>query len=36
MLLALEKKYVTHFAANLNSDESQSDKILGEIRKYVN
>ncbi|WP_353274622.1 SCO family protein [Wolbachia endosymbiont (group A) of Ennomos erosarius] len=29
-------KYVTHFAADLNSDESQSDKILVEIRKYVN
>ncbi|WP_353270116.1 SCO family protein [Wolbachia endosymbiont (group A) of Myopa testacea] len=29
-------KYVTHFAADLNSDESQSDKILAEIRKYVN
>ncbi|WP_320157473.1 MULTISPECIES: SCO family protein [unclassified Wolbachia] len=29
-------KYVTHFAADLNSDESQSDKILAEIKKYVN
>ncbi|OJH32151.1 hypothetical protein Wxf_01574 [Wolbachia endosymbiont of Armadillidium vulgare] len=28
-------KYVTHFVADLNSDESQSDKILAEIRKYV-
>lgn len=29
-------KYVTHFAADLNSDESQSDKILAEIKKHVN
>ncbi|MDR2978542.1 MAG: SCO family protein, partial [Rickettsiales bacterium] len=28
-------KYVTHFAADLNSDESQSDKIIAEIKKYV-
>ncbi|MCM1002135.1 SCO family protein [Wolbachia pipientis] len=28
-------KYVTHFAADLNSDESQSDKITAEITKYV-
>ncbi|AAW71132.1 SCO family protein [Wolbachia endosymbiont of Brugia malayi] len=29
-------KYVTHFAADLNSDESQSDKIAAEIKKYIN
>ncbi|QOD38777.1 SCO family protein [Candidatus Wolbachia massiliensis] len=29
-------KYVAHFAADLNSDESQSDKITAEIEKYVN
>lgn len=28
-------KYITHFAADLNSDESQSDKIINEIKKYV-
>lgn len=28
-------KYVTHLAADLNSDESQSDKIINEIKKYV-
>ncbi|WP_395463286.1 SCO family protein [Wolbachia endosymbiont of Cantharis cryptica] len=28
-------KYVTHFAANLNSNESQSDKIAVEIKKYI-
>ncbi|QKX03021.1 redoxin domain-containing protein [Wolbachia endosymbiont of Litomosoides sigmodontis] len=29
-------KYVAHFAADLNSDESQSDKIAAEIKKYIN
>ncbi|WCR58568.1 SCO family protein [Wolbachia endosymbiont of Ctenocephalides felis wCfeJ] len=29
-------KYITHFAADLNSDESQSDKIATEIKKYLN
>jgi protein SCO1/2 len=29
-------RYVTHFATDLNSDESQSDKILAEIKKYIN
>ncbi|WP_341808464.1 SCO family protein [Wolbachia endosymbiont (group E) of Neria commutata] len=35
-LIAPNKEYVTHFAADLNSDESQSDKILAEIKKYIN
>ncbi|MGL9725614.1 MAG: SCO family protein [Wolbachia sp.] len=35
-LIGPGEKYVTHFAADLNSDESQSDNILAEIRKYVN
>lgn len=34
-LISPEGKYVTHFVADLNSDESQSDKILAEIKKYV-
>ncbi|BET35842.1 MULTISPECIES: SCO family protein [Wolbachia] len=34
-LIGPEGKYVTHFVADLNSDESQSDKILAEIKKYV-
>ncbi len=29
-------KYATHFAADLNSDESQSDKIVAEIKKHIN
>ncbi|NSM56516.1 SCO family protein [Wolbachia endosymbiont of Atemnus politus] len=29
-------KYVTHFAADLNSDESQSDKIAAKIKEYIN
>lgn len=28
-------KYVAHFAADLNSNESQSDKIIDEIKKYI-
>nr|WP_255419734.1 SCO family protein [Wolbachia endosymbiont of Diaphorina citri] len=34
-LIGPEGKYVTHFVADLNSDESQPDKILAEIKKYV-
>ncbi|NUY39399.1 redoxin domain-containing protein [Wolbachia endosymbiont of Litomosoides brasiliensis] len=29
-------EYVAHFVADLNSDESQSDKIAAEIKKYIN
>ncbi len=29
-------KYATHFVADLNSDESQSDKIVAEIKKHIN
>lgn len=35
-LIGPGEKYVTHFTADLNSDENQSDKILAEIRKYIN
>ncbi|MDD9331315.1 MAG: SCO family protein [Wolbachia sp.] len=35
-LVGPDEKYVTHFAADLNSDESQSDKILAWIKKYIN
>jgi len=35
-LIGPNKEYVTHFAADLNSDENQSDKILAGIKKYIN
>ncbi|APR97740.1 SCO family protein [Wolbachia endosymbiont of Folsomia candida] len=35
-LIGPNKEYVTHFAADLDSDASQSDKILAEIKKYIN
>ncbi|MDG7056386.1 MAG: SCO family protein [Wolbachia endosymbiont of Meromenopon meropis] len=34
-LIGPEGKYVTHFVADLNSDESQSDKIVAEIKKIL-
>ncbi|WP_168464580.1 SCO family protein [Wolbachia endosymbiont of Ctenocephalides felis wCfeT] len=35
-LIGPGKEYVTHFAADLSSDESQSDKILAKLKKYIN
>ncbi|QKX02342.1 SCO family protein [Wolbachia endosymbiont of Dirofilaria (Dirofilaria) immitis] len=35
-LIGPKGKYITHFTADLNSDESQSDKIAAEIKKYIN
>ncbi|WFW29694.1 MAG: SCO family protein [Wolbachia endosymbiont of Menacanthus eurysternus] len=35
-LIGPKGKYITHFIADLNSDESQSDKIKNEIKKYIN